>query len=341
MDAYQLGRYRAESKAFSMVDAVNLIHPQSSEAIAALVNGTLRSQSWETELTQAGQTAETDEDKAEAKSEAWGKMVMTGKIGQLALLRNLRNILQDADAVTRDEALRLLTDEDRILRSRLFPFQFQTAADALGEVAGSKRTIAALEEAMDIACANVPKFEGSTLVVVDESGSMMSARSASGEKGVDRSVLDIAAVFAGVLYRSQDDVDLMKFSDQAMYMQPKSGNVMGIAAEVRGRPIGRGTDFRTIFPTATRKYDRIVILSDMQGWMGYNTPGAEFAAYKQAHDANPHVYSFDLTGYGTMQFPEHQVYAMAGFSAKVFDVMKLLEQDRNALVHKIEAVELA
>lgn len=341
MNAYQLGRYRAEGKALSMVDVVNLLHPQPSEAISALVNGTLRSQSWETDLTQAGQNAETEEDKAEAKSAAWAEQVTTGKIGQLALLRNLRNILQDADADTLAAAMRLLVDENRIHRSRIFPFQFQTAGDALSAVAGSKPVMTALEQAMDISCANVPKFEGSTLVVVDESGSMSFARGASGERGVDRSVLDIAAVFAGVLYRSQDDVDLMKFSDRAAYMQPKASNVMGIAAEVRGNPVGRGTDFRTIFPAATRAYDRIVILSDMQGWIGGLAPGESFAAYKRKFDVNPHVYSFDLTGHGTMQFPEHQVYAMAGFSTKVFDVMALLEQDRRALVHKIEAVELA
>ena len=40
-------------------------------------------------------------------------------------------------------------------------------------------------------------------------------------------------------------------------------------------------------------------------------------------------------------FPERNVYALAGFSEKVFDVMALLERDREALVHEIEAVKLA
>ena len=41
-----------------------------------------------------------------------------------------------------------------------------------------------------------------------------------------------------------------------------------------------------------------------------------------------------------MQFPERQVYALAGFSEKVFDLMAALEGDRMALVHAVEAVEL-
>ena len=41
-----------------------------------------------------------------------------------------------------------------------------------------------------------------------------------------------------------------------------------------------------------------------------------------------------------MQFPEQNVYCLAGFSEKVFDIMKLLEEDRQALIHRIESVVL-
>ena len=40
------------------------------------------------------------------------------------------------------------------------------------------------------------------------------------------------------------------------------------------------------------------------------------------------------------QFPENNVYCLAGFSDKIFDIMKLLESDKKALVKKIEEVEL-
>jgi hypothetical protein len=53
------------------------------------------------------------------------------------------------------------------------------------------------------------------------------------------------------------------------------------------------------------------------------------------------VYSWDLTGHGTSQFPEKKIFCLAGFSDKVFNTMALLEQDRGALIKEIEAVELA
>ena len=78
----------------------------------------------------------------------------------------------------------------------------------------------------------------------------------------------------------------------------------------------------------------------MQGWIGYTAPTKTFATFKAKTKSNPHVYSFDLNGYGTLQFPEYQVYCIAGFSDRVFDIIKLLEQDRHALIKKIEEIEL-
>ncbi len=88
----------------------------------------------------------------------------------------------------------------------------------------------------------------------------------------------------------------------------------------------------------SKAYDRIVILSDMQGWIGGGAPTKAFARYKQRFGANPYLYSFDLQGYGSLQFPEDKVFALAGFSDKVFDLMRVLETDRGAVVKAIEGV---
>ncbi len=92
-----------------------------------------------------------------------------------------------------------------------------------------------------------------------------------------------------------------------------------------------------------KKYDRLIILSDMQTWMeSYwgGSPVKAFNGYKAKYQANPHVYSWDLQGYGDMQFPQDKVYCLAGFSDKVFEIMKLLESDKQAMISKIEAVEI-
>jgi hypothetical protein len=103
---------------------------------------------------------------------------------------------------------------------------------------------------------------------------------------------------------------------------------------------GGGTNFQDIFRKASKKYSNIVILSDCQGWIGYTTPTKEFAQYKKDYNVNPHVFSWDLAGLSTLQFPENQVYCLAGFSDKVFDVMKMLKTDKKAILNKINSIQL-
>jgi hypothetical protein len=100
----------------------------------------------------------------------------------------------------------------------------------------------------------------------------------------------------------------------------------------------KGADVMTFHDRAA--YDRIIILSDMQAWVGHATPADAFKRYCQKHRCNPHVYCFNLVSYGDTQFPASKVYQLAGFSDKVFDTMALLETDRLALVKEIKAIEL-
>ena len=332
-DGYQLAKYRGENKDIKLIDIVNLVHPKgtekNAEALKQLVNGTLRSaDTWEVNLSSAGQKAESDEEKAELKADAWRGLINERKIGYFALLKNLRNIIEQApDILTK--ACALLTDEKLIRNSKVLPFRFTTAFEEIAKLNGSKDTrevMVALNKALDVSCANVPKFDGETLVVLDESGSM------AGQPA------KIGALFASVLVKGCN-ADLLTFANDARY---RSVNPMDSVTTIAQSIVfnGGGTNFHSIFQRANKKYDRIVILSDMQGWVGFNTPQAIFNAWKMQHGANPFVYSWDLAGHGTLQFPEQKVFCLAGFSDKVFDLMNMLEQDKNAMIAKINAVEI-
>ena len=137
-DGYQLAKYRGEGRAVKLVDAVNLVHPaptdRNREALKQLVEGTLRStETWESRLTQAGQAAGVDGDKAEMKAEAWAELVRTRRIGYMALVRNLRNIIQDAPEVVYEACIMLLQPE-LVRKSRMLPFRFVTARDEIEKV---------------------------------------------------------------------------------------------------------------------------------------------------------------------------------------------------------------
>lgn len=332
-DRYSLAKYRGEGKGFKLVDVVNLVHPKptdkNKEAIDALIKGNLKSfDTWESQLTEAGQKATNENEKAEFKKEVWIGLVKERKIGYFALLRNLRNIIEQAPEVI-IEALEMLVDEKLIKKSLVLPFRFTTAFDEIAKLTDGKivrQVLMALNKAVDIAVSNVPVFDGETLVVLDVSGSMQGKPA------------QIGSLFSAVLIKS-NNADFMVFSDNAAYrnVNPMDSTIT-IANSIRFA--SGGTNFQAIFNTANKKYDRVVILSDMQGWVGYNAPTVQFNAYKQRVGANPFLYSFDLNGYGSMQFPEQNVFAIAGFSEKIFDIMKLMEVDKKALVNTIKQVEL-
>lgn len=332
-DHYSLAKYRGEGKGFKLVDVVNLVHPKptdkNKEAIDALIKGNLKSfDTWESQLTEAGQKATNEDEKAEFKKDVWVGLVKERKIGYFALLRNLRNIIEQAPEVV-NEALVMLTDEKLIKKSLVLPFRFTTAFDEIAKLTDGKivrQVLMALNKAVDIAVSNVPVFDGETLVVLDVSGSMQGKPA------------QIGSLFSAVLIKS-NNADFMVFSDNAAYrnVNPMDSTIT-IANSIRFA--SGGTNFQAIFNTANKKYDRVVILSDMQGWVGYNAPTVQFNAYKQRVGANPFLYSFDLNGYGSMQFPEQNVFAIAGFSEKIFDIMKLMEVDKKALVNTIKQVEL-
>ncbi|MFC1535759.1 TROVE domain-containing protein [Candidatus Neomarinimicrobiota bacterium] len=338
-DEYQLAKYRAEGKAFSLIDAVNLLHPiptdKNGDALKKLVKGELISKdTWEVGQTQAGQKANTEEEKKALKKENWVHLVKSKKLGYFALLRNLRNITAQAPEVL-TEALDMLTDEKLISKSLVLPFRYYTAIRELEKASIDRKVISALSTALEKSVVNVPRFEGKTLIALDDSGSMTWGNNEQWGKPIT-----IGSLFAAVLYKANPDSDFMKFSVDARYGTYNDMDAtLTIQKQMMENLQGSGTNFHSIFTTANKKYDRVIILSDMQGWMGSGALASTFNTYKANYKADPHVYSWDLQGYGTVQFPERQVYMLAGFSEKVFDVMKLLETDKQALVNTIKAIK--
>lgn len=324
-DAYQLAKWRSEGKSVSLLDVARLVHPvpteRNAEALKQLAEGTLKNtRTWEAKLSEAGKT---EGSKSEAKAEAWGEVLET--IGYMALLKNLRNIEQDApDCVPR--AAELLVNREAIRKSLVLPFRFY---DAVSNVSNRQFKIA-LSKAADLSIENVPNLKGKTLIAVDESGSM------------DGQPEKIAKMFGSILYKALD-ADMLTFSNSARYRNLNPADSVFTLMDSMRFDHG-GTNFNSIFGTAKGKYDRIFILSDMQAWMkgGYyhNIPTQAFAEYKMRTGANPLVYSFDLAGHGSMQFPERGVCALAGFSDKVFELIDILEKDRNVLVKRINEIKL-
>jgi len=341
-DAYQLTKYKSSRSDVKMVDLFNLVHPKPVDSRAAdvyskLINGELKNtETWEAKLSSAGQEvkemadgADKEEKLSELKESAWQELLESKKLGYFALLRNLRNISQQAPKLI-PLAIEQLLNKEAIQKSLVMPFRFQTAYKELDEAGVSRKLLDALNDATELSLSNVPKFAGKTLIVLDTSGSMQG------------DPLDIGSLFGAVLFKANADADLMTFDDDARYEKGISGkdSLLTIAEKLRKHD-GGSTNFHDIFIKAKEKYDRTVILSDMQGWSGgYDNPTGDLQTYNKKFGADPFIYSFDLEGHGTLQFPENKIFCIAGWSDKILGVMALLEEDKNALVNKIKAIVL-
>lgn len=325
-NAYQLAKYKEEGKEVSLVDAIRLLNVKPNdtnrEALNKLIYGQLKSfDTWESELSKVGSDQQL-------KSEVWRNLLFEDKIGYMALLKNLSNLIKSVpDCI--GLICKKLTDRKAIKSSLVLPFRFYTAYNTIfNNVEDSKeerRVRASLSKALDISLDNVKPLKGNTLVVLDTSGSMMS-------------VSDKAGIFAAVLAKV-NNADLMFFSDHARYVSynPES-TTMDIVDSFTYE--AGGTNFSSIFRKANKNYDNIIILSDMQGWVGYFTPELDLKEYKRRYGANPKIYSFDLAGYGTSEFKEGGIYLLSGFSEKVFDLMEMLDKDRNAIIKEIDSIQL-
>jgi 60 kDa SS-A/Ro ribonucleoprotein len=121
-------------------------------------------------------------------------------------------------------------------------------------------------------------------------------------------------------------------------------SVASLTTNIARRNFGHSTNFNAIFDAAQKKYDTVVIFSDMQAWVrggygGWSSLGQDAVdRYKKRTGANPDIFAFDLAGMGTTQFIGPKSFQLAGFSANTLKVMDNMRTDQEAFIKEIEAV---
>lgn len=320
-DAYQLAKYNGEGE-FSLIDLVNLYHPVPTDGIDLLMNGKLKpADTWEVNLSAAG----NDKEK---KRDVWVRLVREGKLGYLATLRNLRNILEQAPEAL-DQALELLVDEQAVAHSKVLPLRFMSAYKATSESGANSSTLSkiwrALDQALVLSLRSVPKFAGRTAILLDVSGSMSCEP------------MEKAAPFAISLMRA-NDCDLYLFNESCREVIVNLSDSMLTNVSLLEEQVHGGTDFDQAISSLKKPYERVVVLSDMQNWMSEGPGNDAFKKYKEVYGVSPKLFSFDVTGYGTSQFPEKDVFCLAGISDKSFELMQYLDEGLGSMVDKIRQI---
>lgn len=252
-DAYQLAKYD-RATAVRLRDVLRLVHPKpkDDEQAAmwkALLDGTLPSpDTWEVALSAGADKAAT-----------FSRLISEGRLGYLALLRNLRKMAEvgvDADLV-----------KTAIIARKgaryVLPFRYIAAARAAPQFEP------ALDEALCAAVEGMPVLPGKTAVLVDVSGSMDTKLSAKS----DLTRMDAACALASIVH---GDIRVFSFSNSLVEVPPRRG-MAGVDAVRRSQPHG-GTRLGAALDQVNGmfRYDRIIVITDEQSHdrVGGPIPGA-------------------------------------------------------------------
>ena len=190
-DEYQLAKYNQAGE-IKLKDVLFLCHAKPRDEAQAklwkkLIDNKLDvPDTWEVALSAT---------KGSGKKEVWERLLAEGKLGAMALIRNLRNMTEEK--VDRKLIRDTLAKADV---SRVLPFRFVAAADAAPGFESE------LDDLLLRSSAAMPKLPGKTILVVDISGSMYGHGNISARSKMSR--VDAAAALAAIARERCEDVSI-------------------------------------------------------------------------------------------------------------------------------------
>lgn len=354
-DEYQFAKYNRDAE-IKLRDALFLVHPKAKDNEQQLIfnkiveNNLQTPYTWETELSAQGQNIfESEEAKKAALTQKWEELIDSGKVGYMALLRNLRNISEaEVSPDHINHVCETIASEEKVIRSKQLPVRFLAAYRELSKINSgyASQMMNALEKTVKVSAGNIKGFDGSTKVLIacDVSGSMQQPISPKSK------VLhyDIGLMLGMLLKSRCKNVVSGIFGDTWKIVNlPDSGVLSNVDAFYkREGEVGYSTNgYLVIKDLIDRKkiMDKIMIFTDCQLWDSTGTDIQLKDIWKKYKTVAPgaKLYLFDLTGYGQtpLDITNEDVYLIAGWSDKLFDILSAIDNGSDAL-KEIKAIDI-
>lgn len=348
----------------SLADVVKMVHPKPAEAWRAAWFAWLIDRPYALEalppVTQAFERFKRDRSlevpdvpfqmltALELDTQAWAQIAQRGSWQMVR--QNLNTFARHgvfalpglAEAVAAK-----LRDPQAVTKARVLPYQLMAAYTATGaEVPHVVKE--ALQDAMEIALANVPVFEGRVVVCPDVSGSMSSP--VTGHRGSATSAvrcIDVAALVAAAVLRRNADACVLPFETKvvSLKLNPRD-SVMTNAAKLAAVG-GGGTSCSAPLALLNKekaKADLVVLVSDNESWAdrarGRGTATMqEWAAFKE-RNPKARLVCIDIQPYATTQAQERDdVLNIGGFSDEVFKLLAVYAAGGLGADHWVGVIE--
>lgn len=348
-DEYQFAKYDRDTEV-KLRDALFLVHPKAKdEAQQAIfdriVSRTLATPyTWEAELSALGQqTYATPQARQRAFLQKWTELVESDKVGYMALMRNLRNMLDaGVTAETIEKVACQLSDKHKVEHSKQFPFRYLSAYRELQSHRSihTSTVLSALEAAVLHSAANIKGFDTSSRVLLacDTSGSMWSKISPKSTITCYDVGLMLAMLFQS---RCRQVITGAFASEWRVYNMPRT-SILSNTDRLRNitNEVGCGTcgekPLQWLIKTRT-VVDKVMMFTDCQFWNSSygNHAGMFTRTWLEYKKIAPHarLYLFDLAGYGQtpISMQRHDVTCIAGWSDRIFDILYAIEHGSTAI----------
>ena len=357
-DEYQFAKYNRGGE-IKMRDALFLTHPKPrTEAQKVLFekiaqNNLSTPYTWETQLSKAGQEGKD-------KKAVWEELIQSGKIGYMAMLRNLRNFLDaGVSEVWLNKVADRIADPNEVRNSKQFPFRFLSAYRSIGggpaghmhywgddHITISNTSVftpillEALEKAVLVSIENIPMLANNTvLVATDVSGSMQSTIS---EKSTIQNY-DIGALLGMLVQARVPNSVIGMFGDNwKVLTDAPVENVLAATNEVHSREgeVGYQTHGYKVLSWALRlkkTFDRVFIFTDGQMYGRGNSDlrgvNEKWKLYKSTINPYAKLYLFNLGSYGQtpIDLKQDDVHMITGWNDSIFNILESIEKGGEVL----------
>ncbi|SCX74087.1 RNA-binding protein [Variovorax sp. EL159] len=348
----------------SLADVVKMVHPKPAEAWRAAWFAWLIGRPYALEalppLTQAFERFKQDRSlevpdvpfqmltALELDTRAWAQIAQRG---------SWQMVRQNLNTFARHGVFALpglahavaakLRDPQAVAKARVLPYQVMAAYTATG--ADVPHVVKeALQDAMELALANVPQFEGRVVVCPDVSGSMSSP--VTGHRGTATTAvrcIDVAALVAAAVLRRNADARVLPFETKVvpLKLNPRD-SVMTNAAKLAAVG-GGGTSCNA--PLALLNHEKaqadlVVLVSDNESWAdrarGRGTATMqEWEAFKK-RNPKARLVCIDIQPYATTQAQERDdVLNIGGFSDEVFKLLAVYAAGGLGADHWVGVIE--
>jgi len=332
---YQLNKYKSRS----LIDLVRISHAWNDNIDELMKTGSIKVE--ESERT-------WENLKSEGKT--WKEILETIEMPHMALLRNLRGIFKEIEDL--ETAKSVMTKLSAgVPKGNQFPFRYWSAYKAVEkeeEINHKGIILDGLEECMDISVLNMPKLEGKTICLSDNSGSAWGQLNSEYGSVYAAEIANLSSLITG---KQSDEGEIGLFGDKLIVESVSKRN--GLLSQLKAvnaiekddSKLGGSTEngIWLFFKDAIaekKHYDNIFIYSDMQAGHGglYGTDKDEYSEFihkgngygryidvlalvsKYRKEVNPkaNVFSVQVAGYDNTVLPEnlYRGAILAGWTGK-------------------------